>query len=225
MNIAENAIKESSTPVAVFSIEMSKEQLHMRLITSESRINSTYIKTGQVPKEKWARVLYSVGEIHEWPLYINDNPNITCGGIRRAARNLKRKHNIGLIIVDYIQLIRTPDVRSRHLEVAAISRNLKALAKELDIPVIALSQLNRKVEDRGEKKPVLSDLRESGSLEQDADIIMFIYRDEVYNQDENNPKRGMAELSVAKQRNGPTGVIDLVWLGHHVRFENPTYGG
>ena len=223
MNIVENATGDENVPGVVFTLEMSKEQLFTRALSSKSRINAQYMKTGQVPKNMWGRLIETAGTINDWPLYINEHTDITIGGIRRAARNLKRKHGIKYVIIDYIQLIETPNLRRRDLEIGDISRGLKTLAKELDIPVIALSQLNRKLEERADKRPVLADLRESGALEQDADIVLFLYRDEVYNKDENNPKKGTAELIVSKQRNGPIGTVPLIYLANHVRFENPSH--
>ena len=222
LNIIENISKRSPVPCAFFSLEMSKEQLHMRMITSQSRVNAQSLRTGQVPKEHWGRVVSAVGEINEWPVYINDMV-YTCGGIRRAARNLKRKHDIKLIVVDYLQLIKVAGNRRHDLEIGEISGNLKQLAKELNIPVIVLSQLNRKLEDRGDKRPMLADLRDSGALEQDADLVVFVYRDEVYNEGKDkhgNPNGGCADLIIAKQRSGPVGTVSLSWLGHYTRFEN-----
>jgi len=205
LNIARNAAINDNIPVALFSLEMSKEQLSMRMLSSEARLNSSRL-----------------GSLSNAPIYIDDSPDISAMEIRAKARRLKLDKKIGLVIIDYLQLMRTKSsAERRDLEISDISRSLKALAKELDLPVVALSQLNRMLEQRSDKRPQLSDLRESGALEQDADVVAFIYRDEVYNKDENNPNKGKAELIIAKQRNGPVGTVPLIFLDTYTRFENP----
>ncbi len=222
LNIARNVAVLERKPVAVFSLEMSNEQLSMRLLTSEARIDSNRLRTGFISQEDWQNATDAAGVLNELPLFIDDTPNITAMEIRAKSRKLYQKHNdIGLIIVDYLQLMKAP-FRSdrRDLEIAEISRSLKALAKELNVPVIALSQLNRMLEQRADKRPMLSDLRESGALEQDADIVAFIYRDEVYNKEPDNPKKGTAEIIVAKNRNGATGTAFMHFHGQYTRFED-----
>ncbi len=220
LNIARNVAVEENLPVAVFSLEMSQEQLSMRLLTSEARIDSNRLKTGFISGDDFQNVTDAAGILNKIPIYIDDTPNISVMEIRAKTRRLKMDKGIGLIIIDYLQLMKSP-FRSdrRDLEIAEISRSLKALAKELSIPVIALSQLNRMLEQRAEKRPLLSDLRESGALEQDADIVAFIYRDEVYNKDADNPDRGKAEIIVAKNRNGSVGTAHMSFLGAYTRFE------
>ncbi len=221
LNIARNAAFNSNIPVAVFSLEMSKEQLGLRMLCSEARLDSSRLRGGFLDKGDWQRITDAASVLTDLPLFIDDSPSISAIEIRAKSRRLKMSDDIGLIIVDYLQLIKgRSSAERRDLEIAEISRSLKALAKELEVPVMALSQLNRKLEERGDKRPVLSDLRESGSLEQDADIVAFIYRDEVYNRDENNPERGKAELVIRKQRNGPIGTVNLAFLDTYTRFEN-----
>lgn len=220
LNMARNVALEERVPVAVFSLEMSKEQLSMRLLTSEARINSNKLKTGFISPEDWQSATDAAGILNEVPIFIDDTPNITPMEIRAKCRRLKLENNLGLVIIDYLQLMKAPFHSDRRdLEIAEISRSLKALARELDIPVIALSQLNRMLEQRAEKRPLLSDLRESGALEQDADIVAFIYRDDVYNKDPNNPNRGKAEIIIAKNRNGSIGTAFMAFLGEYTRFE------
>jgi len=221
LNIARNVAIEERKPVAVFSLEMSNEQLSMRLLTSEARIDSNRLRTGFISQEDWQNATDAAGILNELPIFIDDAPNITVMEIRAKARKLYQKHNeIGLIIIDYLQLMKPPFKSDRRdLEIAEISRALKALAKELNVPVVALSQLNRMLEQRADKRPMLSDLRESGALEQDADIVTFIYRDEVYNKEPDNPKKGTAEIIVAKNRNGATGTALMHFLGQYTRFE------
>ncbi|MFH1156443.1 MAG: replicative DNA helicase [Pseudomonadota bacterium] len=220
LNIARNVAMEEQVPVAIFSLEMSKEQLSMRLLTSEARIDSNRLKTGFISQEDWQNATDAAGALNDAPIFIDDTANISSMEIRAKARRLKMDKGLGLVIIDYLQLMKAP-VQSdrRDLEIAEISRSLKALAKELDIPVVALSQLNRMLEQRAEKRPLLSDLRESGALEQDADIVAFIYRDEVYNKEPNNPNRGKAEIIVAKNRNGSVGTAFMTFLGAYTRFE------
>ncbi len=220
LNIARNVALHENIPVAVFSLEMSKEQLSMRLLTSEARIDSTRLKSGFISPEDWENATGAAGILNNLPIYIDDSPNISSLGIRTRARRLKKEHGLGLIIIDYLQLMKPPfQSERRDLEIAEISRNLKALAKELNIPILALSQLNRMLEQRNNKRPLLSDLRESGALEQDADIVSFIYRDEVYNREEDNPDKGKAEIIVAKNRNGATGTAYMHFEGQFTRFE------
>jgi len=221
LNIARNVAVEEHKPVLVFSLEMSNEQLSMRLLTSEARIDSNRLRTGFISQEDWQNATDAAGVLNELPIFIDDTPNITAMEIRAKARRLYQKHNeIGLIVIDYLQLMKAP-FRSdrRDLEIAEISRSLKALAKELNVPVVALSQLNRMLEQRADKRPMMSDLRESGAIEQDADIIAFIYRDEVYNKEPDNPKKGTAEIIVAKNRNGATGTAFMHFMGQYTRFE------
>lgn len=221
LNIARNVSIEEQKPVAVFSLEMSNEQLSMRLLTSEARIDSNRLRTGFINQEDWQNATDAAGVLNDLPIFIDDTPNITAMEIKAKARKLYQKHNeLGLIIVDYLQLMKPPlQSERRDLEIAEISRSLKALAKELNVPILALSQLNRMLEQRSDKRPMLSDLRESGSLEQDADIVAFIYRDEIYNKEADNPKKGTAEIIVAKNRNGATGTAFMHFLGQYTRFE------
>jgi replicative DNA helicase len=222
LNIARNAALGGNVPVAVFSLEMSKEQLSMRMLCSEARVDSSRLRSGFLNPEDWARITDAATTLSDAPIYIDDSPDISATSIRTKSRRLKMDKDLGLIIIDYLQLMRGHESSERRdLEISDISRSLKLLAKELNVPVLALSQLNRKLEERSDKRPQLSDLRESGALEQDADVVAFIYRDEVYNKDENNPNRGTAEVIISKQRNGPTGVVPLTFIGAHTRFENP----
>ena len=221
LNIARNAAIDAHTPVAVFSIEMSKEQLSMRLLCAEARIDSSRLRSGFFSREDWVSLTNAAEVLSDAEIYIDDSPDLSAMSIRAKARRLKMDKNIGLVIIDYLQLMKgRASAERRDLEISEISRGLKALAKELDIPVLALSQLNRKLEERHDKRPQLSDLRESGALEQDADVVAFIYRDEVYNKDENNPNKGIAELLLKKQRNGPTGDIKLAFISTYTRFED-----
>jgi len=221
LNVARNAALDANVPVAVFSLEMSKEQLSMRMLSSEARLNSTRLRSGFISQEDWMRITEAAGNLTNAPIYIDDSPGITAMEIRAKSRRLKMDKNVGLVIIDYLQLMQgRHSAERRELEISEISRSLKALAKELDIPVLAISQLNRMLEQRSDKRPQLSDLRESGALEQDADVVAFIYRDEIYNKDEDNPNKGKAELIISKQRNGPVGVISLTFLDAYTRFEN-----
>ncbi|NTV15560.1 MAG: replicative DNA helicase [Desulfobulbaceae bacterium] len=221
MNIVQNAALLHKVPVGVFSLEMSKEQLGMRMLCSLSKVDSQRVRTGHIQENDWPKLARAVGMLSESPIYIDDTPALTIMELRGKARRLKTEHNLGLVVVDYLQLMRGQHgaTERREQEISEISRSLKAMAKELHIPVIALSQLNRSLESRGDKRPMLSDLRESGAIEQDADVICFIYRDEVYNKSEGNPKRGIAELIIGKQRNGPTGTIELTFLSEFTTFE------
>jgi replicative DNA helicase len=220
MNLAENAAIHTKAPVAVFSMEMPGEQLAMRLMSSLGHIDQHKVRTGKLDDEDWPRLTSAISMLADTPLFIDDTPALSPTDLRARARRLAREQDgLGLIVIDYLQLMQVPgNKENRATEVAEISRSLKALAKELNVPVIALSQLNRSLEQRPNKRPVMSDLRESGGLEQDADIIMFIYRDEVYNEDSED--KGTAEIIIAKQRNGPTGTVRLAFLGQYTRFEN-----
>ncbi len=219
MNMAEHAAIRDKVPVAVFSMEMPGEQLAMRLMSSLGRIDQHKVRTGKLGDDDWPRLTSAVGLLAEAPVFIDDTPALNPTELRARARRLKREHDLGLIVIDYLQLMQVPGAsENRATEISEISRGLKALAKELNVPVIALSQLNRSLEQRPNKRPVMSDLRESGAIEQDADVIVFIYRDEVYNDE--SPDKGSAEIIVAKQRNGPIGTIRLTFLGQYTRFEN-----
>ncbi len=219
MNIAEHAAIKGRTATAVFSMEMPGEQLAMRLMSSLGRIDQHKVRTGKLEDDDWPRLTSAVSILAEAPLFIDDTPALTPTELRARARRLKREHDLGLIVIDYLQLMQAPGGGdNRAQEISEISRGLKALAKELHVPVIALSQLNRSLEQRPNKRPVMSDLRESGAIEQDADVIVFIYRDEVYNED--SPDKGTAEIIIGKQRNGPIGMRRLTFLGQYTRFEN-----
>ena len=221
LNIAQYAALEAAVPVAVFSLEMSKEQLAIRLLSAESRVDSQRIRRGFLGETDWPKLIAAASRLSEAPIYIDDTPAITVLEMKAKARRLKAEVNLGLIILDYLQLMRSSGYKdSREQEISDISRSLKALAKELNVPVVALSQLNRKVEDRQNKRPQMADLRDSGAIEQDADVIAFIYRDEVYDKSEENPEKGMAEIIIGKQRNGPTGMVKLAFLEKYTRFEN-----
>ncbi|CAB5079484.1 Replicative DNA helicase (DnaB) (EC [Olavius algarvensis associated proteobacterium Delta 3] len=221
LNIARNAAVDTGVPVAIFSLEMSKEQLSLRMLCSEAKVDSSRLRSGFFSQEDWVKLTDAAGTLSESPIFIDDSASISAMEIRAKARRLKMDKGLGVVIIDYLQLMRGPvTAERRDLEISEISRSLKALAKELSIPVVALSQLNRKLEERSDKRPQLSDLRESGALEQDADLVAFIYRDEVYNKDENNPNRGIAELLLKKQRNGPTGEIKLAFQNAYTRFDN-----
>jgi len=219
LNIAQHAAIRAGVPVGFFSLEMSKEQLALRMLCAEARINSQKIRSGFLSERDWLRLTDAAATLSEAPIFIDDTPALSVLEIRAKARRLKSEHNIGLIIVDYLQLMKGKGrVDTREREISEISRSLKALAKELNIPVVAVSQLNRRVEERENKRPRLADLRESGAIEQDADLIVFIYRDEVYNED--TPDKGIAEIIIGKQRSGPTGVVKLAFLDKYTRFEN-----
>ncbi|MFA0078595.1 replicative DNA helicase [Vibrio artabrorum] len=221
MNLCENAAMKQDKPVLIFSLEMPAEQLMMRMLASLSRVDQTKIRTGQLDDEDWARISSSMGILMDKKnMYIDDSSGLTPTEVRSRARRIAREHDgLSMIMIDYLQLMRVPSLSdNRTLEIAEISRSLKALAKELNVPVVALSQLNRSLEQRADKRPVNSDLRESGSIEQDADLIMFIYRDEVYNPD--SSLKGIAEIILGKQRNGPIGSVRLTFQGQHSRFDN-----
>ncbi len=219
MNIAENAAIGDKVPVAVFSMEMPGDALAMRMISSLGRVDQHHIRTGNLTDEDWARITSAIHILSEANIYIDDTPAMSPNEVRARARRLKRQHGLGLIVIDYLQLMQVHGgSENRATEISEISRSLKAMAKELKVPVIALSQLNRSLEQRPDKRPVMSDLRESGAIEQDADLIVFIYRDEVYNED--SPQKGVAEIIIAKQRNGPIGKSLLTFLGKYTKFEN-----
>ena len=219
LNIAQHVVFRENIPTAIFSLEMSKEQLVTRLLASESMVDSQNLRTGNLQDQEWEKLMESAGIIGNSNLIIDDTPGITISELRSKCRRFKQANGLGLIIIDYLQLmIGGKRSESRQQEIAEISRSLKALARELEVPIIALSQLSRAVESRPDHKPMLSDLRESGSIEQDADVVMFIYRDEYYNPD--SEKKGIAEIIVAKQRSGSTGSVELVWLGQYTKFAN-----
>jgi replicative DNA helicase len=221
MNLCENAAMLQDKPVLIFSLEMPGEQIMMRMLASLSRVDQTRIRTGQLDDEDWARISSTMGILLEKKnMFIDDSSGLTPTEVRSRARRIFREHGgLSLIMIDYLQLMRVPSLSdNRTLEIAEISRSLKALAKELQVPVVALSQLNRSLEQRADKRPVNSDLRESGSIEQDADLIMFIYRDEVYH--ENSDQKGIAEIILGKQRNGPIGTVRLTFNGQWSRFDN-----
>ncbi|HEK0664952.1 TPA: replicative DNA helicase [Proteus mirabilis] len=221
MNLCENAAITEEKPVLIFSLEMPGNQIMMRMLASLSRVDQTRIRTGQLDDEDWARISSTMGILLEKRnMYIDDSSGLTPTEVRSRARRIYREHGgLSLIMIDYLQLMRVPSLsENRTLEIAEISRSLKALAKELQVPVVALSQLNRSLEQRADKRPVNSDLRESGSIEQDADLIMFIYRDEVYH--ENSDLKGVAEIIIGKQRNGPIGTVRLTFNGQWSRFDN-----
>jgi replicative DNA helicase len=219
VNIAESAAIARGVPAAIFTMEMSSEQMTLRMISSLGRVNQGHLRTGNFTDEDWSRIQGAMAQLSGAPIYLDESPALTPTELRARARRLKRERGLGLVIVDYLQLMQVPGTKeNRATEISEISRSLKALAKELHVPVIAISQLNRAVEQRTDKKPVMSDLRESGAIEQDADLILLIYREEVY--DQNTTRRGIADIIIAKQRNGPIGEIQLTFLGEYTRFEN-----
>ena len=219
MNIAENAAIKHNVPVAIFSMEMSALQLVMRLFSSLGQIDQTRLRTGNLDELDWPKLTSAMNLLHKSHIFIDETPSLSPSELRARARRLKREHNIGMIVVDYLQLMSVPGSNeNRATEIAEISRSLKAIAKELHVPVMALSQLNRALEQRPNKRPVMADLRESGAIEQDADLIVFIYRDEVYNED--TPEKGKAEIIIGKHRNGPTDTVALSFQGQWLRFVN-----
>ncbi len=220
MNMAENVAVKTDLPVAIFSMEMPGEQLAMRMMSSLGRIDQHKVRTGNLDEDEWPRMTSAINILADAKLFIDDTPSLSPIEVRARARRLAREHGqLGLIVLDYLQLMQCPGKgENRTAEISEISRSLKSLAKELNVPVVALSQLNRNLEQRPNKRPVMSDLRESGSIEQDADVIAFIYRDEVYNDD--SPDKGSAEIIIAKQRNGPIGTLRLTFLGQYTRFED-----
>jgi replicative DNA helicase len=225
INIAENIALESKLPVAIFSMEMGSAQLVTRMIGSVGRLDQHRMRNGTLEDDDWERLTMAVGKLNDAPIYIDEGAGLNSFELRARARRLQRKTGqLGLIVIDYIQLMAgTSDKanENRATEISEISRSLKSLAKELNVPVVALSQLNRSLEQRPDKRPIMSDLRESGAIEQDADLILFIYRDEVYNKD--SDQKGTAEVIISKQRNGPIGTLRLTFLGEHTRFENFTF--
>ncbi|MEN8175595.1 MAG: replicative DNA helicase [Pseudomonadota bacterium] len=223
MNVAEHVAIKNRLPVAVFSMEMPGEQLAMRMMASLGRVDQHRVRTGKLLDDEWPRLTSAVSLLADAPLYIDDTAALTPTELRARARRLKRecKGELGLIVIDYLQLMQAPgNAETRANEISAISRSLKALAKELNVPIIALSQLNRSLEQRPNKRPIMSDLRESGAIEQDADVVVFIYRDEVYNPDLPEEDKGKAEIILGKQRNGPIGKVFLTFLGKYTKFEN-----
>jgi len=224
INIAQHVAIEDKVPVAIFSLEMSKEQLALRMLSSDGKVDSQKIRRGFVGEMDWPKLVAAAGRLSEAPIFIDDTPAISVLEIKAKARRLKAESGLDLIVLDYLQLMRGRDTSApREQEISEISRSLKALAKELDVPVVALSQLNRQVESRTDRRPQLADLRESGAIEQDADVIMFIYRDEVYNKSEDNPEKGKAEIIIGKQRNGPVGTAHVSFLKEFTSFENLAY--
>ena len=220
LNIATNAAVRAKVPVAIFSLEMSKEQMTSRILCSEAMVDSNKVRTGKIDDEEWSKLAAASGELSEANIYIDDTPGISIMEIRAKCRKMKIEKNIGLVVIDYLQLVQGSGKRggSREQEIAEISRSLKILAKEINVPVIALSQLSRAPEQRPDHRPMLSDLRESGSIEQDADIVMFLYRDDYYNED--SEKKNIAEVILAKHRAGSTGTVELLWLGNYTKFAN-----
>ncbi len=224
LNIAQYAAIHGGVTTAVFSLEMSKEQLCNRMLCSEAAVDSSKMRRGHIYQEDWPKLIDAAGLLSDAPIFIDDTPALSVLEMRAKSRRIKADNNLGLVVVDYLQLMRgRARIDSREQEISEISRSLKALAKELDIPVIALSQLNRRVEERSDRRPQLADLRESGAIEQDADVILFIYRDEVYNKSPDNPNKGLAEIIIGKQRNGPVGAVKLAYLNRFTKFENYTY--
>jgi len=223
LNIARNASLQTGEPAAIFSLEMSKEQLSLRMLSAEAGVDSSRMRGGFLSQTDLARINRAAGALYDIPIFIDDSPAISALEIRAKARRMKMEKGLCLITIDYLQLMKgRASAERRELEISEISRSLKALAKELNIPVVALSQLNRKVEERTNKRPVLSDIRESGAIEQDADVIIFIYREKVYNKDLDPSRMLLAELIVAKQRNGPIGTVNLTFLEEYTRFEDWT---
>lgn len=222
MNFAEHAAMKGDKPVLIFSMEMPGESIVMRMISSLGRIDQHKVRTGRLEDEDWPRITSSISMLSEAKIFIDDTPALSPAEVRARSRRVMKEHgDLGLIVIDYLQLMQVPsNSENRTAEISEISRSLKALAKELKVPVVALSQLNRSLEQRTDKRPVMSDLRESGAIEQDADLIVFIYRDEVYHDD--SPDKGQAEIIIAKQRNGPIGKVKLTFMGRYTRFDNYT---
>lgn len=224
LNIVQYAAVRKNIPTAIFSLEMSEEQLVNRMLSAEAHIDAQKLRTGELDQEDWVSIARAMGPLSSAPVYIDDTPGITVNEVRAKCRRLKLEKGLGLIIIDYLQLMSGNSSRgdNRQQEISEISRSLKSLAREMNAPVIALSQLSRACEARADHRPMLSDLRESGAIEQDADIVAFLYRDEYYNPD--TEKKGIAEVIIAKQRNGPTGTIDLMWLGKYTKFADIQQG-
>ena len=220
LNVAQYAAIEKKIPVAVFSLEMSKEQLVIRMLCSEAQVEGTRLRTGYLTESDWPRLTLAAGNLSDAPIYIDDSAALSVLELRAKARRLDAEYGLGMIVIDYLQLMKGRSrVENRQQEISEISRSLKALAKEIHVPVVAVSQLSRRTEERQGMRPQMTDLRESGAIEQDADLILFIYRDEVYNRAEDNPNRGKAEIIIGKQRNGPTGKIDLAYLDKFTTFK------
>jgi len=221
MSIAQYASISKNTPVAIFSLEMSKSQLVQRMLCSEARVDAHNLRKGRLAESDWPTLSMAAGRLASAPIFIDDTAGITCLEIKAKARRLKAQHNLGLMIIDYLQLISSSGrIENRQQEISEISRSLKGLARELNVPVIAVSQLSRAVEQRIERRPRLSDLRESGAIEQDADLVVFIYREEYYKP--KTEKKGIAEVIISKQRNGPTGKVELTFVKEYAKFENLT---
>ena len=220
LNIATNAAVRANVPVMIFSLEMSKEQMVNRILCSEAMVDSNKLRTGKLDEDDWTKLAGKIGQLAEAQIYIDDTPGISVTEIRAKCRKLKLEKGLGMVVIDYLQLVQGTNRRSgtREQEISEISRSLKILAKEIGVPVIALSQLSRAVEQRPDHRPMLSDLRESGAIEQDADIVMFLYRDDYYNQD--SEKKNIAEVIIAKHRGGSTGTVELLWLGSYTKFVN-----
>lgn len=218
LNLAEHAALVDDVPVVVFSLEMAKSQVVTNMLCSNARVNAHSIRSGSVQPDEMTKLVGAAGRLSGAPIYVDDTPALSVLGLRAKVRRLKARHDIGLVVVDYLQLMEAPRAENRQQEISTISRSLKGLARELEIPVIAISQLNRSVDAREDHRPRMSDLRESGAIEQDADIIMFLYRDEYYEPREDN--QGIAEVIVAKQRNGPTGKVQIAFVSRFMRFEN-----
>ncbi len=220
LNLAQYIAVKNKVPTAIFSLEMSKDQLVNRLLSMESKVDSQLIRTGNLSANDWEKLIESAGDISKAPLIIDDTPGISISELRSKCRKFKLENDLGLVIIDYLQLMSGSSKRtdSRQQEISDISRSLKALAREINAPVIALSQLSRACETRPDHRPILSDLRESGAIEQDADVVMFIYRDDYYNKD--TDKKNISEIIIAKQRNGPIGTVELVWLPNYTKFAN-----
>lgn len=219
MNIVQHAAVREKVTTAIFSLEMSKEQLTQRLLCSEALIDAHRLRIGDINEDEWVKLARAMGPLSEAPIYIDDTPSISITEMRAKSRRLKLEHDLGLIVIDYLQLMQGKGhAESRQQEISEISRSLKALAREINVPVVALSQLSRAPEMRADHRPVLSDLRESGAIEQDADVVMFLYRDEYYHPD--TDKKNIGEVNISKQRNGPTGTVELVWLGQFTKFVN-----
>jgi replicative DNA helicase len=223
LSVARNAAVDHGVPVGFFSLEMSAQQLVLRLICAEARVDAHSVRTGRLPEDQWHQLSERIGKLYQAKIFIDDTPALGILELRAKARRLKVEHNIGMIIVDYLQLMQGPkSSQSREQEISNISRSMKALAKELNIPVLALSQLNRSLEARPDKRPMLSDLRESGAIEQDADVVIFVHRPEKYGltKDDNSSAEGIAEIIIGKQRNGPTDQVELAFIKQYARFDN-----
>lgn len=219
LNIAEHVAVKEKIPTAIFSLEMSKEELCKRILSMNGKIDAQAMRTGELQDDDWSKIVESAKNVGESRLILDDTPGINISELRSKCRKYKLEHNIGLVIIDYLQLMSgSKNQESRQQEISEISRSLKSLARELEVPVIALSQLSRAVEQRPDKRPMLSDLRESGAIEQDADVVMFIYRDDYYNKD--SEEAGISEIIIGKQRSGPTGTVKLAWLGQYTKFAN-----